>query len=103
MILVQPDHAQLSSLEPLSATRTRVHEVALVPQPPASDKATRSWQANVDLYRRTLAEDYELAESIQTGLATGANEALTFGTFEYSALRFHSQLQQQLAAMSTAG
>lgn len=102
MILVQPDHAQLSSLEPLSATRTRVHEVTLIPQSPASDKATRYWQANVDLYRRTLAEDYELAESIQTGLATGANESLTFGTFEYSALRFHSQLQQQLAAMPTA-
>jgi phenylpropionate dioxygenase-like ring-hydroxylating dioxygenase large terminal subunit len=99
MILVQPDHAQLSSLEPLSATRTRVHEITLIPQPPASDKATRYWEANVDLYRRTLAEDYELAESIQAGLATGANEALTFGTFEYSALRFHSQLQQQLAAM----
>lgn len=102
MILVQPDHAQLSSLEPLSATRTRVHEITLIPQLPASDKATRYWQANVDLYRRTLAEDYELAESIQTGLATGANEALTFGTFEYSALRFHSQLQQQLAAMPAA-
>lgn len=102
MILVQPDHAQLSSLEPLSATRTQVHEITLIPQPPASDKAARYWQANVDLYRRTLAEDYELAETIQAGLATGANEALTFGTFEYSALRFHSQLQQQLAAMPDA-
>lgn len=102
MILVQPDHAQLSTLEPLTATRTRVHEITLIPQPPASDKATRHWQANVDLYRRTLAEDYELAESIQAGLASGANDALTFGTFEYSALRFHSHLQQQLAAMQVA-
>lgn len=98
-ILVQPDHAQLSSLEPLSATRTRVHEITLIPQAPASDKETKHWEANVDLYRRTLAEDYELAESIQAGLATRANEALTFGTFEYSAPRFHSQLQKQLAAM----
>ena len=98
-ILVQPDHAQLSSLEPLSATRTRVHEITLIPQPPASDKATKHWEANVDLYRRTVAEDYELAESIQAGLATGANEALTFGTYEYSAPRFHSELQQQVAAM----
>jgi hypothetical protein len=47
-----------------------VHEITLIPQPPASDKATRYWEANVDLYRRTLAEDYELAESIQAGLAT---------------------------------
>lgn len=98
-ILVQPDHAQLSSLEPLGASRTRVHELTLIPEAPASDKATAYWQANVDLYRRTLAEDYELAESIQRGLASGANEVLTFGTFEYSAPRFHSQLQQQMAEL----
>jgi phenylpropionate dioxygenase-like ring-hydroxylating dioxygenase large terminal subunit len=95
-ILVQPDHAQLSSLEPLSATRTRVHELTLIPETPTSDKATAHWEANIALYRRTLAEDYGLAESIQAGFASGANEALTFGTFEYSAPRFHSQLQQQL-------
>lgn len=101
-ILVQPDHAQLSSLEPLGATRTRVHELTLIPEAPGSDKATAHWKANVALYRRTLAEDYVLAESIQAGLASGANEALTFGTFEYSAPRFHSQLQQRLAAMQAA-
>lgn len=100
-ILVQPDHAQLSSLEPLGATRTRVHELTLIPEAPASEKATAHWEANVALYRRTLAEDYALAESIQAGLASGANEALSFGTFEYSAPRFHSQLRQQLAAMQT--
>lgn len=98
-ILVQPDHAQLSSLEPLSATRTRVHELTLIPETPASDKAAAHWEANIALYRRTLAEDYELAESIQAGFLSGANEALTFGTFEYSAPRFHSQLQRKLDAM----
>lgn len=102
-ILVQPDHAQLSSLEPLSAGRTRVHELTLIPQAPTSDKAAAHWEANVELYRRTLAEDYALAESIQAGLASGANDALTFGTFEYSAPRFHAQLQQQVAAMQAAG
>ncbi|RIX77703.1 aromatic ring-hydroxylating oxygenase subunit alpha [Acidovorax cavernicola] len=98
-ILVQPDHAQLSMLEPLGATRTRVHELTLIPEAPASEKATAHWDANVALYRRTLAEDYALAESIQAGLASGANEALSFGTFEYSAPRFHAQLAQRVAAM----
>lgn len=98
-VLVQPDHAQLSSLEPLGATRARVHELTLIPQAPASDKATAHWEANIALYRRTLAEDYALAESIQAGLASGANEVLTFGTFEYSAPRFHAQLRQRLDAM----
>lgn len=98
-ILVQPDHAQLSMLEPLGAARTRVHELTLIPEAPASEKATAHWDANVALYRRTLAEDYALAESIQAGLASGANEALSFGTFEYSAPRFHAQLAQRVAAM----
>lgn len=101
-ILVQPDHAQLSSLEPLGPARTRVHELTLIPQAPASDKARAHWEANVQLYRRTLAEDYALAESIQAGIGSGANEDFTFGTFEYAAPRFHSQLDQQLAAMLAA-
>lgn len=102
-ILVQPDHAQLSSLEPLGPARTRVHELTLIPEAPTSDKAAAHWEANVALYRRTLAEDYALAESIQAGLASGANEALSFGTFEYSAPRFHAQLRQQLAALLHPG
>lgn len=101
-ILVQPDHAQLSWLEPLGAARTRVHEITLIPHAPTSDKATAHWEANVALYRRTLAEDYGLSESIQTGFDSGANDVLTFGTFEYSVPRFHAQLQQQLNAMHAA-
>ncbi len=95
-VLVQPDHAQFSTLEPLGPDRTRVHEITLLPAAPDSDKAERYWHANVDLYRRTLAEDYSLSESIQKGLASGANRVLTFGTFEYSAPRFHRQLEAQL-------
>lgn len=95
-ILVQPDHAQLSSLEPLGPHRTRVHEITLIPEAPASEKALAHWDANVALYRRTLAEDYSLSESIQAGFASGANDALTFGTFEYSAPRFHAQLMERM-------
>ncbi|MDR2299308.1 MAG: aromatic ring-hydroxylating dioxygenase subunit alpha [Comamonas sp.] len=95
-VLVQPDHAQFSCLEPISPERTRIHEITLLPQTPATEKAEKYWQANVDLYRRTLAEDYALAESIQQGLASGANEHFTFASFEYSIGRFHAQLQQSL-------
>lgn len=101
-VLVQPDHAQLSTLEPLDCGRTRVHEVTLIPQAPRSDKAFKHWQANVELYRRTLEEDYALSESIHAGLASGANDALTFGTFEFSAPRFHAQLQEALATVAAA-
>ena len=98
VILVQPDHAQLSSLEPLGPDRTRVHELTLIPDAPASEKALTYWNANVALYRRTPAEDYALSESIQAGFASGANDVLTFGTFEYSAPRFHEQLNERMAS-----
>ena len=100
IILVQPDHGQLSYVEPLSASRTRVHELTLIPAEPTTEKTRAYWDANVDLYRRTLAEDYALAESIQAGLSSGANEHLTFGTFEYSAPRFHAQLGQLLESLT---
>jgi phenylpropionate dioxygenase-like ring-hydroxylating dioxygenase large terminal subunit len=95
-VLVQGDHAQLSSSEPLAPDATRVHELTLIPEAPAGDKALGHWQRNVALYRATLAEDYALAESIQAGLAAGANAALTFGRFEFAAVRFHAQLDAAL-------
>ena len=102
LILVQPDHAQVSWLEPLDAQRTRVHELTLIPQAPASDKARAHWDANVRIYRQALGEDYALAESIQAGLASGANAALRFGTFEFAAARFHAQLDAALGAQANA-
>lgn len=98
-LLVQPDHAQFSTLEPLAPNRTRVHEITLLPTAPDGDKARAHWQANVDLYRRTLGEDYAQAEAIQAGFASGANAVLNFATFESSALHFHADLD---AAMERA-
>ncbi|TAM10755.1 MAG: aromatic ring-hydroxylating dioxygenase subunit alpha [Nevskiaceae bacterium] len=97
-LLVQPDHAQFSTLEPLAPDRTRVHEITLLPAAPDGDKARAHWQANVELYRRTLGEDYAMAESIQAGLASGANDLLTFATFEFSAPHFHADLEAALEA-----
>ncbi len=96
IVLVQRDHAQLTWLEPLAPDRTRVHDVALIPAPPDGEKALGHWKRNVDLYRRTLDEDYALMESMQCTMASGANDSLTFGTFEFAAARFHAQLESEL-------
>ena len=103
LVLVQPDHAQFSTIEPISPSLSRIHEITLIPQTPATEKAQKYWQANVDLYRRTLAEDYALAESIQKGIASGANESFTFGSYEYAIPRFHAQLGQLLQNHSKTG
>jgi phenylpropionate dioxygenase-like ring-hydroxylating dioxygenase large terminal subunit len=98
LILVQADHAQVTAIEPTSATTSAIREFALVPEAPASDKARGHWERNVEIYRAALAEDYAMMQSIQTTLASGANEALTFGAFEQAAARFHEQLETAMRA-----
>lgn len=97
MVLVQPDHAQVTRIEPTALGLTRVHDVALIPQAPHDDRARTHWERNVQLYRDTLAEDYAQMESIQAGLASGANTVLRFGRYESALARFHEQLDAALA------
>lgn len=96
VILVQPDHAQVTRMEPIAPGITLVHDFALIPEPPATDKAKTHWDRNVALYRATLGEDYALMESIQAGLDSGANAELRFGRFEFALARFHEQLDAEL-------
>lgn len=97
LILVQPDHAQVTRLEPLGPGVCRIADVALIPDRPHDARAREHWDRNVQLYRDTLDEDYALMESIQAGLASGANEALRFGRHESALVRFHQQLDAELA------
>lgn len=97
MVLIQPDHAQVTRIEPTALGHTQVHDVALIPEAPPNERARTHWDRNVQLYRDTLAEDYAQMESIQAGLASGANAELRFGRFEFALGRFHEQLDAVLA------
>lgn len=98
VILVHPDHAQVTRLEPFAVDGTRIIDFALIPEAPPNDRARVHWERNVQLYRDTLGEDYAQMESIQAGLASGANESLRFGRFEFALARFNAQLDAELAA-----
>ena len=100
LILVQPDHAQVTRLEPRSTDLTHLHELTLIPQLPDSERAKTHWDRNVKLYRDTLGEDYALMESIQAGLRCGANTELRFGRYEPALARFHQQLDAALTDLS---
>lgn len=97
MLLVQPDHVQLTRIEPTALGRTRVSDTTLIPSAPDSDKARTHWDRNVALYRATLAEDYAQMESIHAGLASGANRELRFARYEFALARFNAQLDAELA------
>ena len=82
--LVQADHVVLLQFSPLAVDKTQIRIVTLRPaQAEAlSEKRQTYWDKNHALTCRTLAEDFELGESIQAGMALGVNEAVTFGRFE---------------------
>lgn len=99
LILVQPDHAQVTRVEPAAPGKCVLREVALIPAAPDTEKAARHWARNVEIYRAALGEDYALAESTWSTLASGANDTLLFGGYEFAAARFHEQLETELAAL----
>ena len=79
---------------PLGPTRTLLQSYTLVPEPPVTEKAQRYWDANNAILYGATEEDYTLGESIQRGLASGANTELTFGAFEHALTHFHAQVTE---------
>lgn len=91
LILVQPDHAAVLTLWPMGPARTRLISFTLVPDAP-SEKAKRYWDANNAILYHATGEDFAMGESIQRGLASGANRDVVFGAFEHALAHFHRQL-----------
>jgi phenylpropionate dioxygenase-like ring-hydroxylating dioxygenase large terminal subunit len=91
LVLVQPDHAAVLHLFPIREDATVIESYTLVPEPP-DDRARRYWDANNAILYGATAEDYERGESIQRGLASGANDVLTFAAYEHALTHFHGQV-----------
>ncbi len=94
VLLVQHDHVVWIQVEPLAVDSTLLRLVTL--KPADSTAPTGYWDKNHALTLTTLNEDFDLAESIQSGLHTGANTALRFGRFEGALQRFNETVQRQL-------
>ena len=94
MILVQPDHMGVFHGYTDGVDGVVVDACALVPHAPATDKATNYWQKNVDILFNAVDEDFALAESVQAGVKTQANEHLTFGRMEKGLGWFHQSIDQ---------
>lgn len=93
-LLVQSDHVVWIRLEPEAVDRTRLTVTTLKP---ADTTAPDSyWDKHHGLSVTTLNEDFDLAESIHAGLASGANLALNFGRFEGALHRFNETVRARL-------
>lgn len=96
-LLVQPDHAAWIQQLPRSATETEIRINTLAPQDRLESAADQAhWQRNHDITVRTLREDFAIGQSIQAGLASGANTHLTFGRFEGALAAFNAVVDRNL-------
>jgi phenylpropionate dioxygenase-like ring-hydroxylating dioxygenase large terminal subunit len=86
-------HTTLVVLEPEAPDRTTMVTYQLA-NPSTSEAADR----DAEFVEQGVAEDREMALSVQRGLATGANEVLEFGRFEGAIAHFHRQLAELLPA-----
>ena len=68
--------------EPLSASSTRISLNTLAPKSLINTEQDNAyWTKNHSITLATLAENFDIGESIQSGLASGANSQLTIGRF----------------------
>ncbi|MGE0733848.1 MAG: aromatic ring-hydroxylating dioxygenase subunit alpha [Alphaproteobacteria bacterium] len=96
VVLVEPDHAQIMQVWPTAIDRTLVTSCMFLPEAPADDKAREHWAKNATIFFNALEEDFDMMESIQCGLATGANEELRFGRYEHQSAAFHRAVEASL-------
>lgn len=97
-LLVQKDHIDWIRMVPVSVDETDIVITSLIPTPPAdlSDKDRNHWQRNMTISVATLDEDFELGESIQAGMSSGANKNLTFGQNEGALAAYNAWVEEQL-------
>ncbi|MBX3482032.1 aromatic ring-hydroxylating dioxygenase subunit alpha [Phenylobacterium sp.] len=97
MIATLPKRVLMVVLEPVSPGVTRdVRYMLAEPEALATSRA-RIDQA-IALDHEGAREDREIVESIQRGLASGANDAFEFGLFEGAIAHFHRNLHAAIGA-----
>ena len=95
-LLVQGDHVVWINICPISATETELRLTTLAPKERLDER--EYWSKNHNITVATLTEDFVIGESIQAGLASNANENMTFGRFEGALPRFNSLVKHYTSA-----
>ncbi len=97
--LVQSDHIVWIQMLPISANQTRLRLHTLAPKPSGGDfdMPASHWKKNHEITLMTLTEDFEIGESIQRGLSSGANDALIFGRYEGALESFNHVIDKHIA------
>ena len=97
IMLVEPDHTMVMTVWPDGPENVVLDSIALIPEEPQTDKARDYWDRNMKIFWDALDEDYDMMESMQSTLRSGANEHLRFGRFEWLSERFHEIVEREIA------
>ena len=95
-LLVQSDHVVMILTTPLAVDRTRIELHTLAPKGARGGARESYWRANHEVTTAALAEDFELAEQIQRGIASGANAVFRLGRFESAIATLHEHIDARL-------
>ncbi|MBN9535279.1 MAG: Rieske 2Fe-2S domain-containing protein [Alphaproteobacteria bacterium] len=99
LITVLSRHTNVVVLEPMGVDRTRQFTYTLTNGGGDEPAAIAEARRDADFVGNTGAlEDRAVVQAIQRGMASGANDAFTFGHFESAIVHFHRTLTAALAA-----
>ncbi len=99
MISTFPKRVLLTVLEPTSVETTTLTTYTLAEAALLADE-TPAIERAADFVNQGAKEDREVVESIQRGLASGANDAFEFGRFEAAIVHFHHNLQTLIGTLA---
>lgn len=99
-LLVQRDHIAWIQAIPVAVDQTLVRIASLVPEvdQPHGHQPDAHWHTNHQITCATLDEDFAMGESIQSGLASGANTQLQFGRNEGALVAFNRIVDRALGS-----
>ena len=97
MLLIEPDHANVVTAFPRGTDETIMYAMNLVNSDPENDYNKLYWSKNTDILYNAIEEDFDMAESMQSGVKTGVNKVMHFGRFENSLNTFHSNIEKFLS------
>lgn len=95
-LLVQEDHIAMFVMKPINATQCEITFQMLIPKGDFAQKEQAHWDRNHHITNITLEEDFEMGESIQSGIQSGANSHLRFGLFEGGLTKLERYIDQAI-------
>ncbi|MEV6777392.1 aromatic ring-hydroxylating oxygenase subunit alpha [Streptomyces syringium] len=97
MIAVLPEHAAVWHVYPDGVGHCTLHFYALLARRLHESEAEQeTWKKSLKVVQKVKREDAERFLSIQRGLESGANPALTFGRYEKAISWFHQSIEEAL-------